>query len=302
MRAGRERRDSALRRGRPRGGRAARGGRRPRCVQLERAPQAPIPLMRPLPVGSDSTRPDPNQLACYPLVPWSNRIGHGRFSSKAARSRCAELPAESRTRSTATAGSAPGACWTAAPTRSSLGSTARLARSSIAGMLDYELRDDALIVELSVDNRGEARMPFGLGLHPWFDRTPGVRLRARRKACGWPGTGCAAGRSRRRSAPTGVRAARPLPHRLVDNCFTGWSGAAEILGDDVGIRLEIAHPASALIRSTCTRRSESNGSASSRSPIRRTRSICLHRSRARDSGPGSPGESPVDRGVVRGRA
>ncbi len=37
-----------------------------------------VPLMRPLPVGTNA--PDPNQLGCYPLVPWSNRIGQGRFS------------------------------------------------------------------------------------------------------------------------------------------------------------------------------------------------------------------------------
>ena len=37
----------------------------------------PVPLMRPL--AADVTAPEPNQLACYPLVPWSNRIGHGRF-------------------------------------------------------------------------------------------------------------------------------------------------------------------------------------------------------------------------------
>ena len=38
----------------------------------------PLPLMRSLPAGV--TTPEPNALACYPLVPWSNRIGHGRFS------------------------------------------------------------------------------------------------------------------------------------------------------------------------------------------------------------------------------
>jgi aldose 1-epimerase len=37
----------------------------------------PLPLMRSLPAGVSAPRP--NRLACYPLVPWSNRIGHGRF-------------------------------------------------------------------------------------------------------------------------------------------------------------------------------------------------------------------------------
>jgi len=36
-----------------------------------------VPLMRALPAGISN--PDPDLLACYPLVPWSNRIGHGRF-------------------------------------------------------------------------------------------------------------------------------------------------------------------------------------------------------------------------------
>src|SRR5262245_43485055 len=39
--------------------------------------RGPLPLMRSL--VADAAAPEPNQLACYPLVRWSNRIGHGRF-------------------------------------------------------------------------------------------------------------------------------------------------------------------------------------------------------------------------------
>ena len=41
---------------------------------------------------------------------------------------------------------------------------------------EIRVAGDALILTLSVENRGEAALPFGLGQHPFFVRTPKTRL------------------------------------------------------------------------------------------------------------------------------
>src|SRR3546814_1209686 len=42
----------------------------------------------------------------------------------------------------------------------------------------FSLDDGALTVAIAVTNAGRAPMPAGLGLHPYFPRTPGCRLTA----------------------------------------------------------------------------------------------------------------------------
>src|SRR5690349_1217339 len=47
---------------------------------------ARLSLMRPLRTpGMPANAFEPNRLACYPLVPWSNRIDHGGFAMDGAR-------------------------------------------------------------------------------------------------------------------------------------------------------------------------------------------------------------------------
>ncbi|MGO7164492.1 aldose 1-epimerase, partial [Rhizobium johnstonii] len=41
---------------------------------------------------------------------------------------------------------------------------------------EIRLAGNALVLRLSVENRGEAALPFGLGQHPFFARTPKTRL------------------------------------------------------------------------------------------------------------------------------
>ena len=197
-----------------------------------------VPLMRALPASV--TAPEPNRLACYPLVPWSNRIGHGRFAFEGAIYQVApNYPPEPHP--------IHGDGWLSAwdvldssvdAVTLGLDKSAGSPLGYVAGM-SYALQADGLAVELWAENRGAARMPFGLGLHPWFDRTPGVRLQA-------PATGMwLAGPDVLPVAhgPTPLDASfqqlAPLPPRLVDNCFTGWSGAAQIRWEDRGMGLDI---------------------------------------------------------------
>ncbi len=197
-----------------------------------------IPLMRPLAPGIDD--PDPNQLACYPLVPWSNRIGRGRFDFAGRTWRIApNYPGEPYP--------IHGEGWllpwrTVAHAGESI--VLELDRSdgspfAYSARLRYALDGDTLAVELAVENRSDEAMPYGLGLHPWFERTPGVTLHAPARGMWIAGPDVLP--VSHTVPPDDVDFGRPraLPNRLVDNCFTGWNGVADVAWPDRGVALQI---------------------------------------------------------------
>jgi aldose 1-epimerase len=198
----------------------------------------PLPLMRSLPAGV--TSPQPNRLACYVMVPWSNRIGHGRFSFE---DNTFQVAPNSPDEPYPIHGEGWISAWSVLESGDDaltlgLDKSAGSPFAYTAG-LSYTLREDTLAVELGVENRGAERMPFGLGLHPWFDRTPGVRLLAPAQGMWSAGPDVLPVAHGPPPSDVDFGQARPLPHRLVDNCFTGWSGVAEIRWEDLGLGLRI---------------------------------------------------------------
>ena len=103
----------------------------------------------------------------------------------------------------------------------------------------FELGEGGLAVTIEVRNAGGAPMPAGIGLHPYFPRTAGVRLRARLDHV-WLPDG--------RNIP---KKRVPLPARWdftnglrlaaleLDHCFGGWDGRAEIRWPEHDLTLEI---------------------------------------------------------------
>jgi len=49
----------------------------------------------------------------------------------------------------------------------------------------FTLDPDRVRVELGITNRGVRAMPFGLGLHPWWNREPGVMVSSAPPIFGW---------------------------------------------------------------------------------------------------------------------
>jgi aldose 1-epimerase len=108
--------------------------------------------------------------------------------------------------------------------------------------LVYSLAGPALTIELSIRNCADRPLPYGMGLHPWFPRTPDVTLQA--KADGtWleqppelP----------KKAAPDPLPPqwdfgrARTLPPEFVDNSFSGWDGFGRIEwpGDRYAVTVE----------------------------------------------------------------
>jgi aldose 1-epimerase len=120
----------------------------------------------------------PFKTGCFPLVPFSNRIAHGRFTF---RGRTIVLPSQPQASPHAIHGHGAVSSWTTtAVTADRIGIEYRhtpgswpfdyLARQDIR--LDPEL---GLVMRIEVTNLSDQPMPLGLGLHPFFDWEPGCR-------------------------------------------------------------------------------------------------------------------------------
>ncbi len=101
------------------------------------------------------------------------------------------------------------------------------------------LDDDKLTLSLSVTNRAKETLPYGLGFHPYFPRTPATRLVTQAKRY-W---------SERESHLPGTAGPIPgdldfttgatLPDRWLNNTFDGWDGRARIEWPKTGIALSL---------------------------------------------------------------
>ncbi|SER12142.1 aldose 1-epimerase [Faunimonas pinastri] len=193
-----------------------------------------IPLLRDAPDDATAL-----QSACYPLVPFANRVAGNRFSFEG-RS-YAFQPNTDWDRHYL-----HGEGWldewqVVAQDERSL--TLGFAHCGGGTPYAYEatqrfaIEDGALVLSLSVTNRGESTLPFGLGWHPYFAMTPQTTLKAPAakfwtEVEGWlPGEAT--------DIPEELDFSRPrgLPHHWVNNGFEDWSGVAEITWPEHSARL-----------------------------------------------------------------
>jgi aldose 1-epimerase len=198
-----------------------------------------VPIFRPCHDVGPHT--DPNQLACYPLLPYSNRIGNGlfEFSGRAVRVPC-NRPGEPLP--------LHGDGWLgkwnveeedATHVRLSLDCSAG-APYSFRASQTYTLQDTTLVVTLGIENTGDQALPFGLGLHPFLTREADTELSAAAGGlwlCGdvWLPV-------RHVPAPPAWQfgVAYPMPASMVNNAFTGWSGRTSVLWPKRRLSLTIA--------------------------------------------------------------
>lgn len=196
-----------------------------------------LPLFRDWDGQSD----DRYTLACFPLVPWSNRITQGGFEQDGmfhpiARNRPDEAyPIH---------GDGWRQPWTVASRSDSAIALALESHRFDGNPYEYRctqtfrLLPDGLAIDLEVTHLGDQPLPYGLGLHPYFVRNEETRLQA-----------CATGVWLCGDDPiptvhTGMfpptwdyRMSAPLDGPLIDNCFTGWDGVARIDYPDRGMTL-----------------------------------------------------------------
>jgi aldose 1-epimerase len=197
-------------------------------------------LLRPAPANATD---DPFEMACFPMVPFANRIARGCFMFDSQR---VSLSPNWSADPNPLHGQGWRAPWTVAA------ASARAATLAFEGGGDewpwryhceqrFELAHDALSVELSIQNMSTEAMPAMLGLHPYFPDAARAELRAQLPRV-WRTDGNA--------LPLGETATPPEwrfdpPRALrtvtLDHCLSGWDGVAELHWPDRFVTLHATH-------------------------------------------------------------
>jgi aldose 1-epimerase len=181
-------------------------------------------------------------LACYPLVPYSNRIAHGRLPSPRGDLALAPLPGMGPHPIHGVGWRQP---WTVDhASRDALAMT-HSHRADAHWPFDFEARQSlrlasgALEVSIAVINRSGDAMPAGIGLHPFLASTPRATLSAR--VADWWVADAEVLPVRREPVPSHVdfSAGRVLAETQLDNCFGGWSRRATIAWPERGLALDV---------------------------------------------------------------
>jgi aldose 1-epimerase len=187
-------------------------------------------------------RGDAGDMACFPLVPYSNRIRHARF--RFCGREIVEQPGDREGRH-ALHGHGWRRGWTIEE------------RMADRLVLEYEHRPDgwpwpyrarqsfaltpeALEMTLEIENLSDALMPAGLGFHPFFPRTPEASVAA--AASGVWLTDDEILPTEQTAVPPNwdLSAGRRVADVALDNVFTGWSGEAVVTWPEREARLTIS--------------------------------------------------------------
>ena len=196
-----------------------------------------LPVMRSTePADLESARLS----GCYPLAPYSNRLGYRRF-------RWAGQDHTTRPNFDANPHSLHGVAWLRAWQVVSHDATQAELRYLHEGDADwpfaFELRQrfvltsGALEVHLALTNLAAQPQPVGLGWHPYFPKRPRSRLHVE-LSDRWEND--ASGLPTRRVAQPGIDG--DVTHLAFDNCFEGWRGPARLRDEKLSLRLTSSLP------------------------------------------------------------
>lgn len=195
------------------------------------------PLFRPW----DGRSGDRYTFACYPLVPWSNRITNGGFEQDGI-----FYPIRQNRHDEAYPIHGDGWLqpWNIAEhteDRISLILESHCFNGNpyyYVSTETFTLLPHGLSIELTVTNLGDRALPYGLGIHPIFMR--GERAQLQFKASGvWLADAESIPVAHTTNFPPTWNYNMPAPFKgeLIDNCFTGWDGKSRIEYPDRGITI-----------------------------------------------------------------
>ncbi|MGH7119883.1 MAG: aldose 1-epimerase, partial [Acetobacteraceae bacterium] len=188
---------------------------------------------------------DVDLFACYPLVPFSNRIGGGQFTFRGGTYQLR------RDVSTGGRHAIHGEGWQRAWSVAEAGDSSALLtlehRGTEAGAWPFSFRAEqrfmlsgnGLTVMLALTNRAETAAPAGIGLHPYFPRHDGVMLSFRARAVWRNGADQLPSQATALPAEWDFSTPHTLDEPGLDNCFAGWPGVAEIAWPAAGRTLKI---------------------------------------------------------------
>ena len=189
-----------------------------------------LEIMRATP-GTAIADANVRQMACYPLVPYSNRIGQGKllFGQKSHQlrlnfgneahsihgvgwQRAWKIETQTADSLTLSLSHLPDADW---PFR-------------IEVVQECRLLDSALVLRLRVTSTDDAPMPVGLGFHPFFPITSETTLQAQWSGRWEMGDDKLPTEWKKVSAETDFALPRAIRDWKVDHCFTDWEQRATL--------------------------------------------------------------------------
>ncbi|MDO8298431.1 aldose 1-epimerase [Lacisediminimonas sp.] len=188
----------------------------------------------------DGVSDDRYTLACFPLLPWSNRITQGGFAHHG-------VHHPIRNNRHGEPYPIHGDGWLQPwHVLESDGGSAVLGLSSrrfdgnpyeYDAEQGFELLPEGLRVSLKVTHRGRTALPYGLGLHPYFVCNSSTRLQARSSGV-WLSGEDAIPITYSTGLPVGWDFNEPAAvcgGGLIDNCFSGWDGVMRVAYPDSGL-------------------------------------------------------------------
>ena len=200
------------------------------------------PLFRPW----DGISGDRYTLACFPLVPWSNRITDGGFEYEGV---FYQIHANRTEEHYPIHGNAWLQSWQIEERADNRIKLALESRGFDGSAYTYRstetflLQPDGLQIDLTVTNMGKKTLPFGLGLHPYFTRNTRTRLQFKAEGVWLSGDDPIPTEHTANLPPTwDYNTLAPLDGPLIDNCFSGWNGKAIIDYPDRGLSITMVMP------------------------------------------------------------
>ena len=200
------------------------------------------PLLRPW----DCASTDRYTIACFPLVPWSNRITHGGFEQD-------DMFYPVRVNRDGERYPIHGDGWLQAwQVTEHSDNRIKLALESCRfdgnpyhyrSTETFVLLPDGLQIDLTVTHLGPHTLPYGLGLHPYFVRNAATRLQFKAEGVWLSGEDPIPTVHTTDFPPTwNYNSPSTLEGPLIDNCYSGWNGKAVIEYPDRSISLTMVMP------------------------------------------------------------
>ncbi|MGH8218217.1 MAG: aldose 1-epimerase [Steroidobacteraceae bacterium] len=184
-------------------------------------------ILRPTPATAGD---DPFEMACFPMVPYVNRIARGRFEFGG---RVVQLERNWSGDPHPIHGQGWGAPWSIA---TATPSDATLIFDGGADEWPWRYRceqrfaldEEGLSIELAVENLGVTPMPAMIGLHPYFPDPAHAQMHARLPRV-WQTDSAALPIGQIDTPPQwALEPRRPLGAASLDHCFAQWNGVASL--------------------------------------------------------------------------
>lgn len=199
-----------------------------------------IPFLKPTPTEGIASRHLGTE-ASFPLVPFGNRIENNSFNFAGQQFALAPNAADPLHLH----GDGWLAEWQVISQSASEATLRYVHRRTTTGPYAYEaiqtvrLDDDTLSISLSVINMSDRALPFGLGHHPFFPRTPQTRLTAKATRFWSERAGHLPDTSGAIPDALDFKAGNALPAHWINNAYEGWNGAASIEWPELRLRLTL---------------------------------------------------------------